>query len=275
MSDASAATTRTPSKRQRAILARVNRLGFASTNSLADYFQVSEMSIRRDAAAIDDLGLARRVHGGLVSLRAAADGSSDFFGRNIVHSVEKDVVARAAARMVGDQDVIVIDAGTTAYLFARALPETFHGTVISHSLPVFNLMLSRTNVTTISLGGELYRKSQAFIGSSAIATARGFRAGTFFMGAAALDSHGVYASMDVEKEIKLALMGICQRIVLLADSTKFAATAPVALAPWDDRFTVLTDRKPDSKRFATFQKRGVRVVEADAMTENEDLGMTS
>lgn len=275
MPDASSSKTHAPSTRQTEIIRRVNRMGFASTTDLADHLEVSEMSIRRDAATIERLGLARRVHGGLVSLKVIADGSTDFFGRNIVNSVEKEIVARAAARLVGDRDVIVIDAGTTAYQFARALPDSFHGTVISHSLPVFNLMLSRTSVTTISLGGELYRKSQAFIGSSAMAAAKGLRASTFFMGAAALDAYGIYASMDVEKEIKRALMDICQRIVLLADSTKFNATAPVALTPWDDRFTVLTDHRPDRRILAEFTKHGVRVVEAEALSDDAALGVIS
>ncbi|AXE37685.1 DeoR/GlpR family DNA-binding transcription regulator [Acidipropionibacterium virtanenii] len=275
MTEPSRETTRTPSKRQAAILRRLSKLGFASTTSLANHFQVSEMSIRRDAAAIEKLGLARRVHGGLVSLRAVTDGSRDFFGRNIVNSMEKEVIARAAAQAVGDQDVIVIDAGTTAYQFARALPETFRGTVISHSLPVFNLMLNRSNVTTISLGGELYRRSQAFIGSSALTAARELKAGTFFMGAAALDARGIYASLDIEKEIKRALIGICQNIVLLADSTKFNANAPVALVPWDDRFTVLTDRLPSTELLAEFADRGVRVDEADSLPAREGVGMIS
>ncbi len=242
--------------RQQEILRLVNDEGFASVSELALRMDVSDMSIRRDALVLSERGLVRKVRGGLLRIEEETAARDVPLEHETVSEAKKAIAGRAAG-LVGDSDVVVIDAGTTAFEFARALPESFHGTVISHSLPVLELMQNRPAITTIGLGGELYRRSRAFVGSSAINATKELRATTFFMGAAAADTSGIYALFDMEKGLKRALVSIAQEVVLLVDHSKFSATAPVFLTDWDSRFSVVCDEKPDGAEAESIRLKGV------------------
>lgn len=241
--------------RQQEILRLVDEEGFVSVSDLASRLDVSDMSIRRDALVLNEQGLVRKVRGGL--LRVAEETSSGSTSRIDSVSGAQVAIAQRAIELVGDTDVVVIDAGRNAFEFAKALPESFHGTVISHSLPVLDYMQHRPAITTISLGGELFRRSRAFVGSSAINATKELRATTFFMGAAAADVSGIYASLDIEKELKRALVGIAQEVVLLVEHTKFDVMAPVFLTDWDSRFSVVCDELPNPNNVAALEAKGV------------------
>jgi len=246
--------------RQKAIVAEVESSGFVTIRDLASLFDVSEMSIRRDAEVLAQQGLVRRIRGGLIRADVSAQDAETTPA--VPNEGWKKAIAQRAAADVGGGDVIVIDAGSTCYEFAQALPMTFHGTVISHSLPILNAMLDRPLVTTIGLGGELFRRSQAFVGSSAIRAAGDLRASVCYMGAAAIDGHGIYSRMDTEKEVKRALMKISRRIVMLVDHTKFEVAAPVFLSGWGDGFTIITDQPPVGDNLSMLKSAGVHVVVA-------------
>ena len=82
----------------------------------------------------------------------------------------------------------------------------------------------------------------------------------WYMGAAAVDERGVYASADVERLVKLELMDIADRIVLLIDHTKFSARAPVFLCDWGKLSAVVTDRQPPAAIAERLQADGIEFV---------------
>lgn len=221
-----------------------------SITDLANTFGVSEMSIRRDAAVLEDLQLIRRVRGGVLSLDLNTREDGNFPQRDLKNTAIKKRIARHAVELANPGDVLAIDAGTTAYQVAKSLDTAFRGTIITHSLPVLNHLVQFKQANTISLGGELYSRSQAFVGSIAVNACSGLRATTFFMGAAAISTDGIYAAWDAEKDIKRALAGISQKIVLVVDHTKFQASAPVFLMGWSNKITVITDSIPSAARQA-------------------------
>lgn len=241
--------------RQAQIISLVMDQGFVSVRDLAEQLEVSDMSIRRDAELLSQSGDLVRVRGGLLKPALASNVPDDNRGGVVPSS--KRAIAEAALNLVGDTDVVSIDAGTTALELAQILPDSFCGTVITHSLPVLELMEGRPQVTVIALGGDLYRRSRAFVGTAALRAIKELRATTFFMGAAAADCDGMYASFDMEKELKRALVQMAQRVVLLVDHSKFQVTAPVFLLGWDDRFTVVADELPAASTVEVIGRSGV------------------
>lgn len=231
-------------RRQLAITQQVHESGLKRVSELAEMFGVSEMSIRRDAIALQEEGLIRRVPGALLPPNDL--GGDDFPRRSREHTAAKQIVARRGLELVGKHDVLAIDAGSTCLQLVNSLPDDFSGTVISHSLPVLNALADLDRITTIGLGGEHFVRSRAFVGSLTVSAARELRATTFFMGAAAIGPDGVFASWDVEKDVKRTLAEVSQRVVVLGDHTKFEVAAPVFLMGWNERMTVIADRVPDT-----------------------------
>ena len=157
--------------RRAAILENLRATGFASIADLSERLGVSEMTARRDVRRLQEDGEAIAVHGGLRLRTPETDGTrdtSEYNGRRSAGNAAKRTVGAAAAQCVRPGDVIGIDAGTTTVELARALSPVFHGTVITHSLPVVNLLLDQPAVTVIALGGDLHRASRALVGSATV-----------------------------------------------------------------------------------------------------------
>ncbi|KRE60953.1 hypothetical protein ASG78_11335 [Nostocoides sp. Soil756] len=227
-------------RRRRWILERLQETGFISVASLAQDLAVSDMTVRRDLRKLEERGEVRVVHGG-VSLLHGPMHNPAFAARSDLESAAKAAIAREAHEFVGPEDTVAIDAGTTAYAVARALSSDFAGTVVTPSVPVIQLLLSRGRVRVVALGGELLHESQAFAGQMTVDAVKGLRVGTLFLGAAAVDERGVYVATDNERPTKLALIDVADRVVLLADHSKFSTAAPVLLCPLDRIDALVTD----------------------------------
>lgn len=230
------------SQRRAAIATLLHSTGFLTISEIVKRFGVSEMTARRDVRQIVDDGDALAARGGLRLPIQSALAPTAYSGRLVTDMAAKSAIGVAAASQLQRDEVIAIDAGTTALQLAAALPADFEGTVITHSVPVINLLLERPSVKALVLGGDLYRPSQALVGYSVLSTVQTLRARTFYMGAAAADERGIYGAADAERNVKHALMGVADRVVLLIDHHKFDASAPVMLCRWDRLAAVVSDQ---------------------------------
>lgn len=248
--------------RREAILARVHTRGFCSVAELAEQLSVSEMTVRRDVRRLAELGDLRVVHGG-VSLPQHAVESAAFGTRLEVNATAKRRMARLAATLVAADDAVAVDAGTTAHALVSALPDSFGGAVVTHSLPVMQTLLSRPGARCVGLGGDLYAPSMAFIGPATVEAASVVRVRWCFLGAAAVDERGCYGVADLERPTKNALMDIADRVVLLADGTKFLQSAPVLFASLDRLHAVVTDVPPPAAFGAALAASGIKLLIPD------------
>lgn len=248
--------------RRVAILEALTRTGFVSVTALADRFRVSEMTVRRDLKALSAAGEVTAVHGG-ASLPHGTLRTAGFSARARENHEGKRVVAHLALTLVDPHDAVLIDAGTTAFELAAALPATFTGTVITHSAPVVQHMLRLTGARAVCLGGELSRDSQAFVGEATIAALAHWRARTAFIGAAAVSRSGVYIETDLERPTKHALARSAERVVLLATTEKLATRAPVRLFGLDDVDVVVLDGPPCAEVAEALQAAGTELLLPD------------
>lgn len=245
--------------RREAIRSRVHERGFCTVAELAGYLDVSEMTVRRDVRRLDELGELRVVHGG-VSLPRETVAAAGFDARLHANAAAKRRVAETAARLVADGDTIAVDAGTTAHALVTALPASFAGCVVTHSVPVMQTLLGRPRVRCVGLGGDLYAPSRAFIGPATVEAAAGRRVRWCFLAAAAVDERGCYGVADLERPTKHALMETADRSVLVVDAEKFRHVAPVRFAPLDRFHAVVTDAAPPEPVRAALATAGVRLV---------------
>jgi DeoR family transcriptional regulator of aga operon len=238
------------------ILARLREVGFLSCAELARDLSVSQMTVRRDLQLLESGGHVRIVHGG-ASLVPGLRGS--FPGTDGGDDVQR-WIASSAASLVGDDETIVIDAGAIGHHVVQALPSDFSGTVITHSLPVMQLLVERRpRSRLVALGGELMPARQAFAGPATLEAIRQLRARTFFLAAAAADARGLYARSVSEASVERCLMDIADRVVLLAPRDVFAGSAPALIGPLDRLVAVVSDGPPPHEVATAFRQVGVPV----------------
>lgn len=230
-------------ERRQSILDAVESAGFVSVTELTRRLGVSDMTVRRDLRKLAVQGGVRIVHGGVSALRQHLH-SPEFTARADENADAKRAIGQTAASGLSPTGAVAVDAGTTTYAAVQALPDGFRGTLVTHSIPVMQLALTRGLGRVVGLGGELLADSQAFIGPRTVEATKGLRVETLLLGAAAAADRGIYVATDNERPTKLALMSIAERIVLLLDASKFSASAPVLLCGWEDVAEVVTDAAP-------------------------------
>jgi DeoR family transcriptional regulator of aga operon len=227
--------------RRRWILGRLREAGFQSVADLAGDLGVSQMTVRRDLHLLETGGRVRTVHGG-VSL---APGMRGPFHRADGNGEAGRRIARCTAHLVGDDDTIVIDAGAAGYQLIHALPPSFRGTVITHSMLVMQLLAERpAPPRLIALGGEFSPARQAFFGPATLEAITRLRARTFFLSIAAADQRGLYARSGSEASVECRLMDVADEVVLLAPYEVFTGSAPALVGSLHRLAATVTDRSP-------------------------------
>ena len=156
------------SERHAAILARLDRDGRVVSTTLADELQVSPASIRRDLLELETAGALQRVHGGAVR---PLPGNPRFLERLEEEDPGKELVARRAADLLADDQLIAIGGGTTAVTLAQSLRRDLRATVLTSSLDVASALRSHPSVTVDVLGGRLDQASQTLTGADTVLAA--------------------------------------------------------------------------------------------------------
>jgi DeoR/GlpR family transcriptional regulator of sugar metabolism len=244
-----------PQRRAR-VLARLREVGVLSVTDLARELGVSHMTVRRDLHRLETTGQVRTVHGG-VGLAVVGDAGP----RPACERAGLRRVARRAAQLIEAGDTVALDAGPSAHELARALPVGFVGSVITHSMPVMQLLAERAAAPAgprlVALGGELTSVRQALVGPTTLDAIAGLRARTFFLDAAAVDTRGTYACSTAEARVARALAGIADEVVLLAAEDAFTCSAPALVTELDRLTAVITAGPPPAAVTAALDGAGV------------------
>lgn len=250
----------TSSSRQSEILSHVYATGHASVSMLSEKLDVSQMTVRRDLRLLADQGLVALVHGGATV--SASDGHVPAFSvRASSEAAAKRKIGEAAVAGIGANDVIGIDAGTTALEVAVHLPEDFTGTVISHSIPTLSAMVSHPGAHTVGLGGDLLSRSRCLISSAGIALASKFRINHLFLGASAVDDLGIYVHSTLELDMKEALIAAADRVVLVCDRSKLGAVGVARVGALDRIQALITNAEQLPEELeAALTEAGVEVI---------------
>ena len=247
-------------ERHQQILETARANGRVEVAGLARDLAVTPETVRRDLTALERRGVLRRVHGGAIPVErlgiepGVADRESHAAG-------EKDRIARAALDELPDGGSIIIDAGTTTVRLAELLPTDRELTVVTHSIPVASILVSRPNLTLHLLGGVVRGRTLAAVGDWTKAQVAEIYADVAFMGTNSISvERGLTTPDTVEASVKRALMDAARRTVVLADHTKFGREDFARVAPLTDVDTVITGVELDVELAEDVENAGPRVV---------------
>jgi DeoR/GlpR family transcriptional regulator of sugar metabolism len=246
-------------ERHQHILERLSSQGRVLASDLAAAFDVSPDTVRRDLRELDQAGLLRRVHGGALPRR----GDTDPLPVRARRAPEaKASIARRAARIVGDGQVVVLDGGTTTLEVAKALPERLQATVVTNSLPIALTLTDRPRIEVLVVGGNLRPRSRVTVGAAAVATLASVRADVLFLGVCGLHPEiGVSIEDAEEREGKRAMIAGAAEVVGLADHDKLGTALPFVVAPMSAVTTLVTDAT-DEGELAPYRALGIEVLPA-------------
>jgi DeoR family glycerol-3-phosphate regulon repressor len=229
-------------ERRRRILTSLERAPAITTDEFAAELGVSPETVRRDLIELERRGMLRRVHGGAASLARLAAEESAYSERVLEHAGAKRVIGAAAAALVVPGQTVVIDVGTTSLEVARALPHDLRATIATPSLLVAAELSARPHVQVLVAGGRVRAGDLACSGAETTGFFRDLHADVAFLGSGAISpAAGLTDYHRDEVPTKRVIIAHAQRVLVLADSSKFDRSAPYRVCDLSDLDGIVTD----------------------------------
>ena len=228
---------------------------------MASKLQVSSMTIRRDLQRLAELGIVTLVHGGAV-LNEGAAYLPAVSARVQQMQMEINTIGAFCANQVKEGNAIYLDSGSTTKGIAEALLERQNIAVLTHSLPVMNILSTAKNLQLISIPGIYDAGTKGFFGEMARRAIQNFQIDIAFLGISAIDIENGIMSPDFQDQaIKLALIEKARQKIVVMDHTKIGLrsfTKVCGLAAID---MIVTDKMAEQSFIEKAMRAGVKVIQ--------------
>ena len=256
------------SDRQRRILDSLRQQRQVEVTELASQMGCSEMTIRRDLEVLAELGAAKRVRGGAVSLLR---GEETPHGARINIALDaKRAIAEAAVDMIEDGETVIVDSGTTAREVALRLIGR-RITAMPLSLHVATILARGPQIRMIMPGGEVRPGEQTFVGPLVEQTLNHLRFDTMILGCCGIDAlHGVTAHDVGDAIVKRASIEASSRVIAVTDSAKLGKVTFARICPLTAVDLLLTDTPEDDPIMLEFIAAGLSVRSVSDMGSRRD-----
>jgi DeoR family transcriptional regulator of aga operon len=247
-------------QRHKMILAELEKEGYVKVIDLSDRLGVSAVTIRKDLTALEQKKMLFRNHGS-VSLFSSLIGDRHIDEKEKMMVDEKLGIAEAASRLLERNDRIIIASGTTVLAFANKIGSfTEPLTVITASVKVSLSLCYRQNIEVIQLGGAMRKNSASVIGYEAENFLNDLSCNKLFIGIDGLDiDFGLTTSNIDEAHLNKAMMRAAQKVIVLADSSKFGKRSFGKISDLDRVHQIITDANAPANAVQIIREKGIEV----------------
>jgi DeoR family transcriptional regulator of aga operon len=246
-------------KRHEIILQKIQNEKYVEVANLCKLLNVSAVTIRKDLKLLEHKGLLFRTHGG------ASLDDPYIIDRNVMEkekiSVEEKIsIGQIAASLIVENDSIMIASGTTVQALAKFIKPKGKLTVITSSLNVVNELLKHKEISILQLGGYVRHSSSSVVGSYALQTLDDFSCSKLFLGIDGVDlEYGLTTSHSEEALLNKKMIESSEKVILLADSSKFGKKSLARICLIDDIDEVITDDEISPKTVQKLKEKGIKV----------------
>jgi DeoR/GlpR family transcriptional regulator of sugar metabolism len=250
--------------RQREIIKLLMSKGSVEVNQVCRIFSVAEMTIRRDLDELAARGVIIRTHGGALLSEKNILSEQPFDVRNSQNLQEKKAIARLALNLISNGQKIILDSGTTTFCLARMIDNTRRLVVVTNAINIASELNMRTDISVISVGGDLRRNTLSCVGHFAEEMVKQFRCDIAFLGVGGVSERGDLSNAgSVEVGIKRAMIEAAKRTVVLADSSKIGHEMFARIENLRAVDLLITDSKASEDMLNSWKKLGVEIQVAE------------
>ena len=247
-------------ERQSKIIKLVNTYQKIEVSRLAELLSVSQVTIRKDLDHLESEGLLSREHG-----YALIKNANDINTRMTINYDRKLAIATKAAEMVNNGETVMLESGSTCTLMAEQLARLKKDvTIITNSAYIAIRIRELPLRKVILLGGEYQKEYQGMVGPLVKKCAREFFVDKFFVGTDGFIPESGFTCDDLMRVETMEYMAdSANKMIILADSSKFEQQGVVIQTSFDAIDTVCTDAEISPSALAILQEKGINVVIVD------------
>ena len=248
-------------ERRQRIAELVKREKKVRVKSLSKKFSVTEETIRRDLEKLEKDGFLNRSHGGAVFIDNSDEREVPYFEREITNISEKKEIARLAARLIEENDTIILDASSTALYVAREL-ENMQLTVVTNSIQVAIELSRKDKVNVISLGGNLQSNSLSFVGTLTEISLQSYHVNKAFLSCKSFHvKHGIHDSNELQARVKKQMIDHANEIYMMMDHSKINKIAFSHIYHTNIIDYVITNQKTNMRDIVDMEEQGLKVLQ--------------
>lgn len=243
-------------QRRHTILALLNEQGEVSVDQLASAFATSEVTIRKDLAALEKNGLLLRRYGGAVPMPQELIGEP----AQPVSSY-KQAIARAGVERIREHARVIIDSGTTTAAMIPQLGYKPGLVVMTNSLNVANALRDIEHEPVLLMtGGTWDPHSESFQGQVAEQVLRSYDFDQLFIGADGIDLQRGTTTFNELLGLSRVMAEVAREVIVMVESDKVGRKIPNLELPWSSVHTLITDDRLDAQAAEQIKARGITLI---------------
>ncbi len=247
-------------QRQKKLVELLESNQLMSIADLSEKLNTSLMTIRRDLDYLEQKGIVKRVHGGAFLVKHDINQPS-FQERLEEFSNEKLRIGKTAAELIEDGSIVFFDAGTTPLAMIEYIPQEVQFTAITTGLMTAIALCNKPNINIISVGGNIHRSSYSATNYMSIELIKKFNADIAFISTKAFYlPYGTYEAQLPLIEVKKAIVSVSNKVILLADHSKFETKSLCLSVPIDDIDMIITDNSVSEETINEIKKLGKEII---------------
>ncbi len=245
--------------RREGIAKVVNEQGYASIDFLAEHYQVSTQTIRRDISVLSEDNLVTRHHGGAGSVSNLVNLSYDV--RRISMLDEKRKLAKAVTNIVCSGHSLFISGGSTMEIVAKELSGLSKLCVITNNIHAAFHLYGNRGIELIMPGGKVRHHNGGLVGPTANEFMSRFHPDYFLTGIGAISLEGLLLDYNYEEAMLMSqMMKNAREVILVTDGSKFEKTAIAQVGNLSQVTYLVTEKKPPGKIFELITRYNVSLI---------------
>jgi len=243
--------------RKQKIIEKLAQNSIIDVKEIANFLEISEITVRRDLAILAEQGLLIRTHGGAMTVSLSQMPVS-FAQKSALNAQQKDEICRKVVGLIKEGEVIFLDCGSTIFRMCP-LVRNLNIQVVTNSLPIINELIG-SSVSLNFAGGEIDFDRQAAHGKMAVEHFQRYRADKAFVGIDGISlKNGLSTSSEKEAEITMAISQNARETFFLCDSSKLERDRYFPFAPIDFVQNLITDSKASQSVLEAYKKVGINI----------------
>lgn len=252
-------------ERRRELLHDLQQNKRVYVTELAQKFDVTTMTVRRDLKRLAEANIVTLVHGGATYNEGTAACPS-LTAREQIMSSQKNTIGAYCAAMVQEGNAIYLDTGSSTMRIASALTGRKNIAVLTNSLAVMNILSANPAIQMFAMPGKYDVDTKGFFGDLTCRSIRGFRIDMAFMGLSGLSlDGGLMTTTADDQAIMRTLIETARQKTVVADHSKIGHESLFKVGELEAVQRIITDKQAEKYFVEGARRKGVDVVQLNTM----------